>query len=259
LPLTLEAGVPGRRLFRVRETHLRDHYVPLLRSKAIGAVKVDLILRAIGRALPNTDGRLPTDISWAQIHDLARPGDFYAEPKLKQKWVGEQMQRLENLRLLRRHLSPGGRPAVVVLADDASGRPLDDPDGQPPDSYVSILGRVMGDGRLCRWGAAEIAAYLAAMIAERYARSDPLLAGTWDLEKRPLGRGRWFRPLSWFADREGLRPPHHVRTPFSEHTLWRGFQRLQSQGFVSTYRVRLDPRKGTKFPEGTRTIYTNRF
>ncbi|MTD46283.1 hypothetical protein GKE82_18830 [Conexibacter sp. W3-3-2] len=112
------------------------------------------------------------------MHDLLRgdallgdrpPGadDNEATRKLKRKWVGEQLAVLEARNLVVRRERPGRRPLLTVLRDNGSGEALDDPDGTRGNEYVTILGGVLAKGTIREWGAPEICAYLAAMIAER--------------------------------------------------------------------------------------------
>jgi hypothetical protein len=134
---------------------------------------------------------------------------------------------------------------------------MDDP-GSTSDSYVTILRGVITSGHLAGWGGPEVAAYLASMIAERYARADPWLSDVWQLRDKPVGGGMWMRPLTWFGDSDGRRPPGHIRVPFTVRTLIRGFGTLRDGGLIESVRVRRDPRTGAELA-GTRTIYTNHF
>jgi hypothetical protein len=190
---------------------------------------------------------------------LVPPGDFYGTDKhLKRKWVGEKLSKLEGLGLIRREQRPGLRPRIFVLRDDGSGEPLDDPGAVDGESYVTVVGAIFGSGRVAAWGSPQIAAYFAAMIAERYARADPAMNRV--EETRPFGGGVWFRPLDWFEDKENRRPPHHVRIPFSTRTLRRGFALLRDEGVVATKRIHEDPRTGRPFAnEGGRLLYYNGF
>jgi hypothetical protein len=251
-------------VLRVREAHLRDHVAPLLNRNAVGAAKLDIVLRGV--ALANAReafGSLPPAATWEELHDLVRPRDFYrSDTRLKRKWIGEQLLRLEGLRLLRRRSdtnSSPDRPQVMILRDDGSGHSIDEPTGRFPDSYVSISGQVISSGRLATWGCPQLAAYLAAMIAERYARSDELLAALWQLKERPLGNGRWYRPVEWFADKSKTRPPQHITVPFAARTLRRGLRLLREEGLITAERVQHDPRTGKRFEGRSRLVYTNHF
>lgn len=113
--------------------------------------------RQVGLVLPR--------YSWEELHDLARlpvglgdaPADHEASSnvvRLKRKWVGEQLARLEQMKLVTRAQQPGKRPGLVVLHDSGSGDPLDDPDGTEGNTYVTILGAVLASGKLAKWGSA---------------------------------------------------------------------------------------------------------
>jgi hypothetical protein len=203
-------------------------------------------------------GCVPSQLTWENLHDLVRPRDFYrSDIVVKRKWISDKLEQLEAMGLLRRELRTGRRSKIVMLRDDGSLMPFDDPGGTT-DSYVTILGDLFESERITAWGAPELEAYLAAMIAERYARADPAMA---HLETdRPFGGGIWFRPLHWFADNEGLRPLHHVRVPFSTRTLRRGIGLLKTEHLIASRRVHVDPRTGVPFasPHG-RYVYVNGF
>jgi len=260
--------VIGKHLFRVRETYLRDQVAPLLRSNRADAVKLDLVLRGLAlspqhlgqRRIP---GLVLPHIAYEDLFDLVRPADDYGRPtdsagdlyaaevrKLKRKWVGEQLQLLQQRRLVHRVDRPGRRPHLVVRRDDGTEKAFDDPDGTTGNTYATVLGAIIASGELVKWGTAELAAYLAAMVAEWH---DP----TFDSDKVPAGSGRWYRPVSWFnSDR---RPAHHVRIPFSEATLERGLKRLITEGLIAKDRRLQDPATGRRFRTGRRNVYTNRF
>ena len=246
----------GHGRLRVRETYVRDSLAPWLSSRASGVAKVDLVLR--GLAPVEAEGRIDTDIRWDEIHDLIRPRDYYGDDrKLKRNWLGEKLERLEAENLLARAKSPGGRTRLHVLRDDASQLPLDDP-GAVGDGYVSVLGDVFHFERIAPWGSPELSAYFACMIAERFSRSSAATAFL--NEGRPQGGGIWFRELKWFADPAGLRPPSHVRVPFAERTLRRGFVNLRGENLVATVRIHRDPRTGIRFKQAQgRLLYRNGF
>jgi hypothetical protein len=146
---------------------------------------------------------------------------------------------------------------LQTLRDDLSRAPLDDP-GPTTDSYVTVLCDAIEYGRLAAWESPQIAAYFAAMIAERYARSDRTL--DWLETTRPLGAGIWFRPMSWFKDAEANRPDGHIRIDFSERNLRRGFTALRKENLVASVRTRVDPRSGKAFnSEHGRIVYFNGF
>lgn len=257
------SGAPPalRHRIRIREVHVRDHLAPLLGRSAHGAVKLDVILRGLA-ALPGENeipGLVPSTVRWETLHDMARPADFYRgdDTVLKRKWVSANLAQLQQMNLIRREPVPGSRPRILLLRDDGSGRPFDDPTGNVPDSYVTVLGTIVTFGRLARWRSPQIAAYIAAMIAERFARSDVLLAE--HERKLPFGGGVWYRPLSWFADEDGQRPADHVRIPFSTRTLRRGIQELKKEGLMRTARISTDPRTGKVYKNGPRILYCNGF
>src|ERR1039458_10282890 len=97
----------GKALFRVRQSHVANHYKPLIARKAYAAVKMDLVLRAIA-LLPKDSGAREVgfvlrDWSYEDLHDLAKstPAVRVAEDRretetrhLKRKWVGNQMDKL---------------------------------------------------------------------------------------------------------------------------------------------------------------------
>ena len=67
------------------------------------------------------------------------------------------------------------------------------------NSYITMSGPVITQWlRLCR--TPEVSAYLAAMVADRYARlKNP--------DRYPQGGAIWFEALDCFADPHGYRPP----------------------------------------------------
>ncbi len=171
--------------------------------------------------------------------------------KLKRKWVGQQLKRLEEMKLVRRELQRGKRPRLVALRDDGSGQPFDDPDGSPGNTYVSILGSVIAAGALASWGAPELSAYLAAMAAERSESKKS--------KRKDPGTGRWYRPLAWFADKDGFYgPSDRVRMGFSVPTLERGIAKLESAKLMSHRRILRNPRTNRRL-KGPRNLYFNNF
>ncbi len=252
----------GRVRTYVRETYIRDHVAPLLTAKSDGAVKLDLVLRglaALPGENPSSPGSLPEEVSWNDLHDLVRDTNFYgaSEVKLKRKWTSDKLAVLEHRRLIRREPVGGTRPRICVLRDDGSGAPFDVPDGQGNNSYAVVFGRLIEYGWFAQWGGPEVAAFLAAITAERYARTDADMARAFNLEDRTLGGGAWFRSLAWFSS--GDRPGHHVKYPFSARTLRRGFATLAKEGVIGKEWIALDPRRGTPFPNGPRVLYWNHF
>ena len=263
-PLRLGFGAIGKHLFRVRERHLADHLAPLIAGRAAGAAKLDLVLRCAALLPRDAGNREPGTVlprcTWELLHDLARPADHLGavppgmDPpqsvrKLKRKWVGQQLARLEALGLLRREGRPGKRPKLVLLRDDGSGEDFDDPDGSNGNTYVSILGAVIASRTLSKWNAPELAAYLAATVAERHATGRPPETGT----------GKWFRSLAWFPDSKGFYGPEsRVKIEFSEPTLERGIRGLEEEDLISRHRIVVAPGTNRRL-SGPRNLYTNNF
>jgi hypothetical protein len=258
----------GKHQFRVRETHVRDHLAPLLTKGRAGAVKLDLILRGVAlnpvhKGKRKTPGQVLDTYAYPELHDLARGNAWYtgqpednelldqAMLKAKRKWVGDQLRELENLRLLKREDRPGRHPRITVLRDDGSGRPFDDPDGSPNNTYITILGGIIASGALAEWTTAQLAFYLFAMVAERH-----------DRRYRPgetePGSGSWFRPLTWISD-PTQRHRGAVLIPFKEATLERGRAAFENEGLITVVKSRYDPVTRQRFQSGTRNLYTNRF
>jgi hypothetical protein len=260
----------GKYVFRIRERHVAAHLAPLITDKAFGAAKLDLVLRGIALSPAHAGSRTPGAVlpkyTWEQLHNLARfPStlgagalDIDAPPevvRLKRKWVGVQLARLEKMNLLQREQRPGRRPRIFLLADDGSGRPFDDPDGTQGNTYVTIPGHVIASGCLAAWGGPQLAFFLAAMLAERDAARQ-LADGApppW-----PPGGGSWYRSLTWFADLDRRRPTQAVRVPFAVPTLERGLVLLEQAGLVAHERITRHPRTKKRL-QGPRNLYLNRF
>ncbi len=240
--------------------------MPLISGRAAATAKLDLVLRCIALSPQHTGKRQPGFVlprcSWELLHDLAKGGGglgdvgpgIDATPKvvkLKRKWVGSQLARLEQMKLVRRELRPGNRPRLFVLKDDGSGEPFDDPDGTPENTYITIRGSVIASRALSSWGASELSAYLAAMAAERSENSEG--------RRIEPGTGEWFRPLAWFADAEGLYgPPDRVRIGFSVPTLERGIDSLVDDKLIKRRRIHRNPRTNRRL-KGPRNLYRNNF
>lgn len=264
--LRLGGGVVGKFLFRIREQHTADHLIPLMRDRAVGAAKLDLVLRCIALSPRHAGPRLPGLVlpgySWEKLHDLARSADTLGEAppdidasreviRLKRKWVGQQLARLEDRGLVKRFEQPGRRPKLLVLRDDGTGEPFDDPDGSAGNSYITVLGGVIASGHIAQWGTPELSGFLAAMTGERHAAPD-------GVPRRP-GHGKWFRSLAWFADKERrYSSGSRVLLPFSVPTLERGIAKLEDQGLVVRKRILHNPRTGRRL-QGPRNLYENRF
>jgi hypothetical protein len=276
-----QPNLVGKHLFRVREIHVRDHLVPLLSKNRLGAAKLDLILR--GLALnPEHTGRRSTSglvldrFTYEDLHDLARgrfsgeAGDTYTyDPKLvrlKRKWVGDQLQELEALKLIRREQRPGTTPTIVVLRDDESEEPFDAPDGSPGNTYVSILGGIISSGALADWKMAQLTFYLAAMIAEWHSVRLPFPLSPAILKQLPAlavrgaepGGGSWYRPFTWFNN-AAQREDNAVLIPFSDSTLERGRKLFEAEGLIEVQQLRRNPRTGKPFKSGPRNLYVSKF
>lgn len=259
-------GVRGKYQFRVRELHVAETYVPLMKAKRLGAVKLDLVLRGIALLPEHAGQREPglvlPEISYQDLHDICRvPSHFSVNTpenqfddrqilRLKRNWVGSQLDILVHRESVRRESGYAGRPRIVVQRDHGSGS-LDDPDGSVGNSYIIISGPMIAKW-LKFWRTPEVTAYLAAMVADRYARfRNPEIA---------LGGATWYQTLDWFSDPRGYRPQGHVRIGFSPRTLQRGFANLRKCGLITWEHRTIQPDKpGHRFRSGRRNIYTNHF
>jgi hypothetical protein len=262
-------GIPGKYLFRIREAHIRDHYIPLMTKKSLGTVKLDLALRGLAllpaHAGKRDAGLILPGISYEVMHDLVREPNIYATSheseydadspvsrKLKREWVREQLSKLESMDLVKRSpRTQGGRPTIHVLRDDGSKLALDDPTGSTANSYTTILGGIFTSGTIRQWDTPELSFFFAAMVAERHHRYRTK-------DESALGAGQWYQALSWFADKADHRPANHVRLPFSTATLDRGLRKFLAAGLIEKVLTRNNPRGG-KFNRGPRNIYTNHF
>lgn len=257
-------AITGKYLFRVRQRYVADQVAPMLSAKQVGAAKLDLVLRGIALLPEHAGARDPgfvlrRGVTYEDLHDLCRdprvfttdlPENAMYDPVVidkKRAWVAAQLRVLERRGLVRRVERPGRRPDLIVLRDDASGKPFDDPGAvarKPGNAYVTVHGHVIADPRFRSWGAGELAAYYCAMTAERFDPKRPDVAGT----------GVWFRQIGWFAG--AYRKPGHVTYPFGERTLRQGFLNLAEQGWIATRDV--SRWRGERF-EHPRRVYTNKF
>ncbi len=279
-----QPNLVGKHVFRVREFHVRDHLVPLLRKNRLGAAKLDLILRGLAlnpqhTGKRSTPGLVLNRFAYEDLHDLARGANWFGAGKtsgtysydpdlarLKRKWVGEQLQVLEAMRLVRRDPRPGDHPTIVVLRDDGSGEAFDDPDGTPGNTYVSILGGIISSGALAEWDTARLTFYLAAMIAEWHSVRLPFRLPPAILEQFPAlavrgaepGTGSWYRPLTWFNN-ASQREDNAVLIPFSTSTLERGVKAFSAEGLIEVHKLSRSPRTGRPFKSGPRNLYVNKF
>lgn len=265
--------VVGKHQFRVRERHVADHLALLIQGKAPGAAKLDLVLRGVALSPDYSGKRTPGLVlpayGYSHLFDLTENPDRYGPAvdlldyppeavRAKRKWVGEQLQRLTALKLVKRNDRPGHRPELIVLRDDGSEGTFDDPDGKgQANAYVTITGSIISTGQFRSWGGPELAFYLAAMVAERYSANRlRVLEGV--TKPWAAGAGQWFQTLDWFADPDGRRPAGQIRIPFSVPTLERGLRRLVDQGLVERETIRRDPLTGRRFAR-PRNLYTNKF
>lgn len=73
----------GKHEFRVRERHVAEHLIPLIRAKAAGAAKLDLVLRGAAllpeHAGKRTPGTVLRSYTYERLHDLARPADTFGD------------------------------------------------------------------------------------------------------------------------------------------------------------------------------------
>lgn len=171
----------------------------------------------------------------------------------KREWVRDQLVTLESLHLVQRSDLSGKRPDIIVLKDDGSGDPFDDPGAlvaagiyDPTNTYVSVHGAVISDSRFRDWTGAELAAYYCAMTAEVEDPHPPKIGDS--------GSGTWYRQIDWF--RGQYRRPIEVVYKFGERTLRTGLATLERQGWL--VRHRRSRYNGERFAH-PRTIYTNRF
>ena len=131
-------------------------------------------------------------------------------PGIKGK-VRVQLRELERRSLVVRRTDPQGRrPDIIVLRDLGDGEPYDDPTGKD-GGYVTIHGAVISSANFRRWGAPEVAAYLCAMTADRFARN----RHPQRKEPRHVGSATWFRQADWFNMENPLvsRPTRPRRLP----------------------------------------------
>ena len=273
-------GIRGKALFRVRETYVAGPVASMISMRRFGAVKLDLVLRALALLPENSGAREPGTVlrhrgrvSYEAIHDLCRdpriytfdaPQDEVENPFVREKkrtWVGEQLQELERRGLVRRDPDPRGRrPELVVLSDLGDGSAFDDPGAESfkGASYVTVLGSVLTLRNFRQWGAAEVAAFLCAMAADRFARHrHRQLTG----EVIDTGCATWFRQADWFNSRNPhvARPEGHIPFPFSTSTIERGLRSLRRQGLIVAESSLVDAETGRRFQSGRRMVYTNRF
>lgn len=256
--------VTGKGLFRIRETHIRDHYGPLLKAHARDAVVLDLLLRGVAfyrEDLGNRrhgPGYVRWDYYYEDLFDLIRdpaafrggpgsrlPIDERTERSRKREAIRQNLKRLENLGLVNVDRSRGQRPLIHVLSDAGNGGPFDDPDGHDGRTYVSVLGELFQTGVLARWNTPRLAGYFCAMIGQRH-----------DDRQTPAGQGSWWRTPEWFTGK--YRRDENVLMPFADRTIREGLTLLAADGHLEVTTIYRNPK--TRRPlKGGRNHYTNRF
>lgn len=274
-------GIPGKYLFRVRETYVADPVAAMIRSRRVGAVKLDLVLRGLallpehaGKREPGVVLRHRGRLSYEVLHDLCRKPAHFSfqeghdidddDPVVREKkrtWVGEQMQEFERRKMLRRDRDKRGRrPELTVLSDRGDGSPFDDPgaDTRSGSGYVTLLGENISDPAFRTWSASDVVAYLCAMTADRFARHRHKRRTG---RRIPHGMSTWFRQADWFNNQNPSfkRPDGHVAYAFSTTTIQRGLRNLRKQGLILASRETRNPETGQPFSSGARMIYQNRF
>lgn len=263
--IRLGRGV-GKGRYRVRHRLVTEHYAPLIRGKSHGAVKLDILLRCIALAPAHAGRRQPGHVllrvwTYEDLHDLIRDQDLSQRgtgtrteqqiTKLKRKWVANQLHKLAERQLVLITERPGHTPQLTVLRDDGSGEPYDDPGGaEPYEPYFTIHGSLIAAGELRAWGATEVAAYFACLLAELHHDRGA------DRPIRP-GHEKWWRPLAWFGNDE-WDPPRRTILPFSTTLLEEGIASLERRGMITKKLVTKSPRDGRRLPR-PRNIYQDRF
>lgn len=261
-------GIVGQGTFRVRERCVADHLAPLISTGRADAAKLYVVLRGIALLEVHAGARevgtvLPA-IRYEQLHDMCRdprsysidaPPDYIPDArdlKAKRRWVSRQLERLERRRLLGRRLERPGRPGLVLLRDDGSEEPLDDPTGGTDSSYVTLFGSVVSSVEFRSWGGPELMAYMCAMVAGRYA-TNKKVAGATD-----PATATWFQTARWFTTKETLRPEGHVLFPVGVRTVQRGLESLEQQGWLASEWRKVRPDTGARFRR-PRKVYENNF
>ncbi len=265
-------GVIGKQQFRISEQYVAEHVVPLIRARRPDTVKLDLVLRGIALSPQHTGRREPgivlrhrERLDYPALHDLVRnPRRFSTgqpdeddDPVVrdnKREWVREQLKLLEDRKLLVRRDMGDGRRQIVMLCDLGDSAPFDDPGAKATyRPYVTVLGNVLADPGFREWGSPEIAGYLCAMVADRYARNAEAKRGI----VLPPGMATWFRQAEWFNNQNGYRLDGQVVLPFSTTTIERGLAAMRRRGYVVAERKKRSP-SGKRLLH-PRLVYTNKF
>lgn len=264
-------NVIGKFLYRVSQRYVADHLGELVRTRRVGAAKLDIVLRGLALSPDHAGAREPGTVirkagrtDYAALHDLVHdrhrfslaPEEAYESTReeldRKQEWVREQLRLLETRGLLERRKRRGGPRQIVMLSDLGDGRPYDDPgaEGRP---YITLHGPLVSSAEFIDWGAPDIVGYVCALTAERFARP----ADRPDGKKKPHGSGRWYRQADWFNNGNGYRFEDDIVYPFSTSTIERGLKAMRDRGLVDGERRKTAP-DGTRF-DHPRMIYKNRF
>jgi len=267
-------GVRGKKLFRVSERYVAEHVAPLVESRRVDAAKLDLILRGLallpqhaGKRKVGTVLRVRNRLDYPAMHDLVRdPRRFSmaipedddadaAEREKKREWVREQLQVLEDRKLLTRVDMGDGRHQIVMLCDLGTGEPYDDPGAKGTQrSYLTVPADVLVLPEFRDWGSPDLAGFLCALVADRYARNAAQKAAGAVPEP---GSATWYRQAAWFNNENGYRLEGNIVLPFSTSTIERGLKSMRDRGYISGYRTKKDP-AGGRFLH-PRMIYTNQF
>ena len=268
------SGVVGKKLFRVSERYVADHVSPLIAARRIDAAKLDLILRGIallpqhaGKRQVGTALRRGSRLDYPAMHDLVRdprrfstlaPEDDDADAEEREKkrnWVREQLQILEDRQLLQRKDMGDGRTQIIMLCDVGTGAPFDDPGAKTTRrSYITIPGDVLAQDEYRSWSAADLAGFLCALAADRYARNAARKAGK---EVPEAGSATWYRQADWFNNENGFRPAGNIVFPFSTSTIERGLKSMRVRGHILGRRTKKNP-DGGRFLH-PRMVYSNQF
>ena len=271
--------VVGKFLFRVREAYVAGPAADLVRSRRVGALKLDLVLRGLALLPVHAGSREAGHVlrhrrlSYELFHDLCRdperfaldaPHDIDDDAAVREKkrtWVREQLQALEARQLVRRSTDPDGRrPDITVLSDRCDGEPFDDPGATATaaDGYLTISGAVISSPLFRGWGAPEVVAYLCAMTADRFARHRHHKHTG---EATQPGSATWFRqdtsrihsrpPLSNAdSERSATKASSRPRGPPSTPTPDSGSPQDHETSTSTTSQTSARPRSSTSTPTG---------
>ena len=262
--IRLGRGV-GKGRNRVRHRLVTEHYAPLIRGKSHGAVKLDILLRCIALAPAHAGRRQPGHVllrvwTYEDLHDLIRDQDLSQRgtgtrteqqiTKLKRKWVANQLHKLAERQLVLITERPGHTPQLRTCAMTAAVSRTTTRRGGALQPYFTIHGSLIAAGELRAWGATEVAAYFACLLAELHHDRGA------DRPIRP-GHEKWWRRSAWFGN-DGWDPPRRTILPFSTTLLEEGIASLERRGMITRKLVTKSPRDGRRLPR-PRNIYQDRF